>query len=261
MTKSSPIIIALCGKGGVGKTSISALLTKILCQDSSKKILAIDADPAVGLASALGIQVKLTVDDIRNNFISRIKAGEKIDKKEIMSRLDYEMFEAISEKANCAFLAIGRPEQDGCYCQVNHLLKDIIKEIASNFDYVVIDGEAGIEQVNRRVMEMVTHLLLISDASAKGRNVIANINDVALKAIDTHFCGVILNRLKDESEFNRLKQHIKLPLIGWIPEDENLRLFDVEGLNFWNFPASPALLSLQTLLNQFLIKKSNNSFL
>ena len=80
--------------------------------------------------------------------------------------------------------AIGRPEKDGCYCQVNHILKDLIASVADNFDYVVIDGEAGIEQVNRRVMEKVTHLLLVSDASRKGINVVQTIKEVSGSAIE-----------------------------------------------------------------------------
>ena len=120
-------IIALCGKGGVGKTSVSALLTEILTQDKQKKVLAIDADPAIGLAYALNIKVARTVDDIRSDLISRIEEGEKADKKQIVERLDYEMLEALSEKDNLAFLAIGRPELDGCYCQVNTLLKDMVQ--------------------------------------------------------------------------------------------------------------------------------------
>ena len=168
-------VIALCGKGGVGKTSVSALLTRLLCRDPEARVLAIDADPAVGLATALGIEVTKTIDDIRNSLIARVEKGTGGQKREILAHLDYEVFEALVERDNLAFLAIGRPETEGCYCQVNTFLKEIIESISRGFDYVLIDGEAGIEQVNRRVMERVTHLLLVSDASAKGLNVIRTI--------------------------------------------------------------------------------------
>ena len=166
-----PRIISVCGKGGVGKTSVSAALVRALVAGGAGRVLAIDADPAVGLATALGVTVKMTVDDIRNKLIDRLESGAKEDRRELVSLIDYEVFEALVEKKGLAFLAIGRPETEGCYCQVNDILKDIIASTAGGFDYVVIDGEAGIEQVNRRVMETVTDLLLVSDASAKGLNV------------------------------------------------------------------------------------------
>ena len=193
------IIFAVCGNGGVGKTCISALLVKMLLENHSAKILAIDADPAVGLSYPLGISVKKTVDDIRNDLIKRLKNGERTSRNELIRSLDYDIFNALEEKQNLGFLAIGRPEGDGCYCQVNTLLKDIIKDIAQNFDYVVIDAEAGVEQISRRVMEMVTHLLLVSDASLKGRNVVETINKVAKEKYSFEKSGLILNRLQDQN--------------------------------------------------------------
>lgn len=117
-------VIALCGKGGVGKTSLSAAIVKILSSDSNNKVLAIDADPAVGLSIALGITVNKTVDDIRNELIRRVESGKTTDKAQMLSMLDYEMFSAVKENNNIAFLAIGRPEKEGCYCQVNHILSE-----------------------------------------------------------------------------------------------------------------------------------------
>jgi len=171
--------IALCGKGGVGKTSVSALMVKNLAERKDLKILAIDADPAVGLCTALGIQIKKTVDDIRNDLINSIKKGKSQDKTATLNMLDYELFEALTEYNNVGLLAIGRPESEGCFCRVNALLKDIIQDMAKNFDVVIIDGEAGVEQINRRVMKTVDHLITISDTSAKGLNVANTIKHLA----------------------------------------------------------------------------------
>ncbi len=234
-------IIAICGKGGVGKTSLSAAIVKILTQDPGKKVLAIDADPAVGLASSLGIKARKTVDDIRNDLIRRVEIGKSEDKADMVSRLDYEMFSALEEKNNLAFLAIGRPEKEGCYCQVNHILKDIIASIVGNFDYVVIDGEAGIEQVNRRVMEKVTHLILVSDASAKGLNVVKTIKEVSDTAIEYKKAGLILNRLHSEEERAKLSIPGELNYLGWIPEDDIIRTFDIEGRSILEAPDCEAI--------------------
>jgi CO dehydrogenase maturation factor len=247
--KNRTQIFAVCGKGGVGKTSVSAMIVKILSTNPDHKVLAIDADPAVGLASALGISVHKTVDDIRNDLIRRVQNGSADDKARILSNLDYEMFSALAEKKNLAFLAIGRPEKEGCYCQVNHMLKDLIASMSDNFDYVVIDGEAGIEQVNRRVMEKVTHLILVSDPSAKGLNVVQTIKEVSDTAVAYEKHGLIVNRLRGESELNQIKMPAELAFLGWIPEDETIRSFDIEGRSILEMDGSPALGAVKDCLN------------
>ncbi len=223
------VVFAVCGKGGVGKTSISAVMTKVLSEQKNAKVLAIDADPAIGLATALGIEVNKTVDDIRKKILETAQGKEKKDMQTILSNLEYEVFDALVEKENLAFLAIGRPEDDGCYCKVNSLLKDIIGSLVKNFDYVIIDGEAGIEQVNRRVMDAVTHLVLVSDASVKGINVVKTINEVATNLIKYDKVGLILNRLRAKEEIDRINLSNDIPLIGYIHDNNELRDFDIEG--------------------------------
>jgi len=239
--KKGSCIIAVCGKGGVGKTSISAMLVKILTADSQQKVLAIDADPAVGLATALGITVHKTVDDIRNDLIRQVKDGMSGNKTQLISKLDYEIFSALAEKVNLAFLAIGRPEKEGCYCQVNQILKELIASLADNFDYVVIDGEAGIEQVNRRVMEKVSHLIIVSDGSAKGLAVAKTIKEIAESAILYEKYGLIVNRIRGENEWGRIAIPAGLHCLGWIPEDDTIRDFDIEGRSILDIDESPAL--------------------
>jgi CO dehydrogenase maturation factor len=245
-------VFAVCGKGGVGKTSISAMLTKILCEDKSSKILAIDADPAIGLATALGIECRKSVDDIRNELIEKLEKGNGSSKQAMIEMLDYELFNALEERENLAFLAIGRPETDGCYCQVNELLKDIIKTIIQNFDYVIIDGEAGVEQINRRVLETVTHLVLVSDASVKGLNVIKTIHKVAGSTVAYDRAVVILNRIHAEDELKKINLPENIELLGWLPEDNAIRTIDMEGESIMDMEASSGLDSLRNIMQKII---------
>ncbi|MGI6397700.1 MAG: AAA family ATPase [Desulfomonilia bacterium] len=243
-------IIALCGKGGVGKTSVSSLLLRHLALAKGKKVLAIDADPCAGLAGSLGIRVKKSVDDIRRDLVAAIGKGRSASDPETLRMLDYEIFDALSETDGFALLSIGRPEDEGCFCRVNSLLKDIIQDLAAGFDYVLIDGEAGIEQINRRVMKQVHHLLVVSDTSAKGVNVAGTIARVARenRAVDYRTMGLVLNRVRSEDEARAIAAQVSLEMYAWIPEDESIREFDFQGRPLLGMPGdSPANLVVQEL--------------
>jgi CO dehydrogenase maturation factor len=235
--------IAMCGKGGVGKTTAAALMVKAMADRGGKKILAIDADPAIGLSYALGVNVDKTVDDIRNDLIEKIRDEKVKDKTDTLHLLDYEIFDALVEHKSFALLAIGRPEGEGCYCEVNTLLKDIIESLAEDFDVIIIDGEAGIEQISRRVMKIVDHLILVSDSSAKGLNVAKTIKKVARdnKTVDYKSAGLLLNRIRDKEEVDTIMNQTDLDLLGWVPEDELVREYDFKGKPYLDFPeTSPA---------------------
>lgn len=230
-------IIAFAGKGGVGKTSLAALTVRLLNREHpDAKILAIDADPAVGLSTALGVDVTHTVDDVRKEFIDAIEDGRKGEAVEVLNEAHYEITDAMVETEKFAFLAIGRPEGAGCYCKVNSFLKDIIGALSESFDYVVIDGEAGIEQVNRRVMEKVTHLILVSDASRKGIEVIKTIRGVAEKLTMYERAGAVINRVKNDT-VRELIDTGDIPVIGFLPEDDHLAMLDIEGRSLMELDA------------------------
>jgi CO dehydrogenase maturation factor len=235
-------IIALCGKGGVGKTSIAALMVGSLAGRGDLKILAIDADPAVGLCTALGIKVKKTVDDIRNDLINSVKRGKGGDRAGTLNMLDYEIFDAVTQRGNVGVLAIGRPEAEGCFCKVNSLLKDVIKNLAGGFDIVLIDGEAGVEQINRRVMEKVDCLIVVSDTSAKSVNVANTIGHLARdnKAVKYKSMGMILNRVRHKLEAEKIAQSVSMDILGRLPEDDLIREFDFQGKSFLDFPVKTA---------------------
>jgi len=240
-------VMAFAGKGGVGKTSLAALTVRLLTEAYPEaRVLAIDADPAVGLSTALGVDVTHTVDDVRKEFIEAFEDGRKREAIEVLNEAHYEITDSIVETDRFAFLAIGRPEGAGCYCKVNAFLKDIIGALAEDFDYVVIDGEAGIEQVNRRVMEKVTHLILVSDASRKGLDVIRTIRTVADDLCMYEQAGAIINRVKNKAIIEKI-QTGDIPVMGYLPEDDGLAMLDIEGRSLMELDAEASKETLETL--------------
>lgn len=234
-------VIAVAGKGGVGKTSLAACMVKVLVSElPDKRILAIDADPAVGLSTALGIQVEMTVDDIRKEVVANAEEGNARAAVELLGEARYRIFDALAEQDGFSFLAVGRPEAAGCYCKVNSYLKEVIRILAGNFDYIVIDGEAGIEQINRRVMEKVTHLLLVTDSSRKGTQVVQTIRKVAEELVMYEKTGVILNRLPD-SGVTAYMDLGGLPVLAQIPADPSLAEFDLKGENVFYLDPGAAI--------------------
>ena len=235
-------IITVAGKGGVGKTSISASMVRLLVEKyPDKKILAIDADPAVGLSVALGIEVKLTLDDIRMSIVDSVENGETREALELLSEARFRIFDALVEMPGFAFLAIGRPESSGCYCKVNSYLKEVISLLANSFDYVVIDGEAGIEQIQRRVMEKVTHLFLVTDQSKKGAQVVSTIKSVADELIGYDRAGVIVNRVTNP-ELADLMQVPGVEILSFIPADSAFAANDIMGKSVLELPADSEML-------------------
>ncbi len=235
-------IIAVAGKGGVGKTSISAAFVRLLTEVyPDKRILAIDADPAVGLSTALGVEVEETLDDIRKSIVSSVEDGAPREAIELLSEARYRIFDTMVEQQHFSFLAIGRPESAGCYCKVNTYLKEVINLLAGDFDYVVIDGEAGIEQINRRVMEKVTHLVLITDPSRKGTQVIETIRRVADELVMYDRCGAIVNRVDDPAMLPYI--HIDgTEVLSFIPSDGAHAANDIQGRSVFALPENAPVL-------------------
>ncbi len=255
MRQEKPKILAVAGKGGVGKTSIAATLVRLLVETyPQKRILAIDADPAVGLSTALGVSVKTTVDDLRRQVVLTAEQGEARNAVELLGEARYGIFDALVEQEGFSFLAVGRPEAAGCYCKINSYLKDVISILSENFDYVVIDGEAGIEQINRRVMEKVTHLILVTDSSKKGIQVVRTIRQVAEELVMYEELGVIANRLPG-MEVKELLDTGDLPVLSWILSDPELAAFDLRGDNIFYLPKDAVLVqgvreALEKLMTQ-----------
>jgi CO dehydrogenase maturation factor len=241
------VVMAVCGKGGVGKTTVAALLARLLVQKGEKRLLVVDADPAVGLGMALHRVPRRTLNDIRMEIVDAVRE-HSTDRLDLAASVDYKLMEIVEEDGMMGFLSVGRPEEEGCYCQLNSFLREAIESLSSNFEFTLIDAEAGVEQVNRRVMRSVTHLLLVSDTSMKGLQVAETLRRVAEEAVSYRKLGLVINRARDEDDYRRCASGTSLPVLGWIPEDDTVREFDVKAGNFLEIPGCPALRGTETAL-------------
>jgi CO dehydrogenase maturation factor len=226
-------MIAVCGKGGVGKTAFTAMMRSALLESGKAgRLLLIDADPAMGLPMALGVDVARTMGQVRERIIQTARKGEKEEKFHLIDMLDYMALEALIEMEDFALLAMGRTETLGCYCPVNDLLRGTIETLSESFDTILIDGEAGLEQINRQVMSRVDTLLVVSDATSRGIQTAAQIKDMVEKdqVIECDRMGLVFNRVQGNRELlERAALEIGLELFGYIPQDENVAHHDLLG--------------------------------
>ena len=184
-------------------------------------------------------QSTMTEDEFQG-IVETVEDGQTKEAIELLGDARDKIFDALVEKDGFAFIAVGRPESAGCYCKINSYLKEVISLISNDFDYVVIDGEAGIEQINRRVMEKVTHLMLITDSSRKGTQVVQTIKKVADELVMYEKAGVIINRLPD-MEVIQYMDLADLPVLAAIPADASLAEFDLKGENVFYLSEESAI--------------------
>lgn len=147
----------------------------------------------------------------------------------------------MKETDGFAFLAIGRPESAGCYCAINTYLRQVIGLLVNDFDYVVIDGEAGIEQINRRVLEKVTHLVCVSDQSRKGLSIIKTIKEVSDRLVMYDEIGLIVNRAPMPDRIPE-SEALGVPVLSVIPQDNDMTENDIEGRSIFELPADSPIL-------------------
>ncbi len=259
--------IALAGKGGVGKTSIAGLIINTLASHHIGPILAIDADPSSNLNMVLGLELDWTVGDIRENLLDQVQSSLNsggaamgslpggISKREY---LDYQIRSSLSEGDQFDLIAMGRSEGQGCYCAVNHNLREVIDSISKNYKYVVIDNEAGMEHLSRRTTRDVQHLLIVSDPTLRGivaaERIAAFRNNLDIHIENAH---LILNRVNDNlSEVlqDRIGR-LDIPLLGVIPASQEISFLDTNGepLNHLRNDAAPLLAVADMLQNLQLI--------
>lgn len=228
-------IIAVAGKGGVGKTTLCGLLIQYLCEHGKKPVLAVDADANSNLNEVLGVEMGITLGELREEIEragvdSRYQIPTGITKQAWLER---RLADALTEEDDFDFMVMGRTQGQGCYCFVNGLVQTQIQKLQSHYPYVVVDNEAGLEHVSRGLLPSMETAILVSDCSRRGVQAAGRIAAL-MKELDLkpRRAGVIINRAPEGKLDEGTREEIEkqeLSLLGVIPQDEMVYRYDCDG--------------------------------
>ncbi|MBT3319958.1 MAG: AAA family ATPase [Clostridia bacterium] len=228
-------LIAVTGKGGVGKTTVSSLIIKQMVVAGKKPVLAIDADPNSCLDAALGVKVEKTVGRVREE--AKVEAskgmGAGISKQDL---LQMKIEESLVESQGFDLIAMGRPEGAGCYCYANNVLKSVIGKLSDQYPYVVLDNEAGLENLSRRIVQKVNLLILVSDQSNSGLETLKRLYTLADEMeIKYDKLLIVVNRMRTDTlpeKAAEVKEYTHADEVIGLPDDLELANLADTGESF-----------------------------
>ncbi|MFA4989230.1 MAG: AAA family ATPase [Candidatus Omnitrophota bacterium] len=224
-------VIALAGKGGTGKTTLAALVVRVIKEKKLGSVLAVDADPNSNLAEVLGLEVKESIGSILDDLASHPQSVPLSMGKDAF--IEYRVQTAIAEGDNFDVLTMGRPEGPGCYCYVNNVLRNIMGKLVKDYAFVVIDNEAGLEHLSRRTTGQADSLVVVSDATVVGlkaaKRITALTRELGLK-IKQEF--LIVNRCPAGVDKGRIKD-LKLDFLGVLSNDPAIEGLSLKGSSLW----------------------------
>ena len=241
-------VIAMAGKGGTGKTTVAALIVRILKDRRLGSILAIDADPNSNLAEALGIKIKASIGDILDEVCAH---PEKVPVGMAKDRfIEYEVQAAVSEGEGFDCLTMGRPEGPGCYCYVNNVLRNVMEKLIKDYDFVIIDNEAGLEHLSRRTTRSADALVIVSDPSKAGLKAAERILSLTKELkIQTKNNLLVINRFDKDIEKDRLS-NLKAEYLGNLAQDEAIERISLNGGSLMELSPDAASLKALTRLGE-----------
>ncbi|HSW40066.1 MAG TPA: AAA family ATPase, partial [Acidobacteriota bacterium] len=241
-----------------GKTTISGMIVDYLTKKKLTPILAVDADPNSNLNEVLGVDIVITLGDIREKMQNKDSAESKAPAN--ITRQEYADFmfnDALVEENDFDMLVMGRTQGAGCYCYVNSILKTQIEKYRGSYRYIVVDSEAGFEHISRGIMPYIDILLLISDASRRGIQTAGRVAAIArdLK-LQPKLTKLIVNRapagVLDTGIYGEIDKQ-KLELTGIVPQDETVYRYDVDGKPSSQVPAYSAVkIAIKEIMDKLL---------
>jgi len=251
--------IAIAGKGGTGKTTVSAMLIRALIERGMAPLLAVDADPNANLGDTLGLGTDTSIGELQAETLTKINdlpAGVPLSR-----HLEYELHQAIAEGEGFDLLAMGHGEGPGCYCAVNHILRRYLETLRSSYRCTVLDNEAGMEHLSRRVSHGIDVLLIVSDANPAALRAASRITKMA-DDLELHIGRrfLVLNNLRGELP-QRARDEIEnigLDVIGRIPFDEQVIEVNLSGRPISALPAKAAALERVSALLDTLLEKEED---
>lgn len=226
--------IAVSGKGGTGKTTLSGMIIRFLLDKGKSPILAVDADSNSNLNEVLGVKIGSTIGDAREVMRKDVPVGMT---KDIW--FEYKVQEALTETKGFDLIAMGRPEGPGCYCAANTLARKCLDILTGNYQYIVIDNEAGMEHFSRLTTRDVDLLFIVSDSSQRGILTASRIRDL-IHELDLRIARevLVINRVQGETGpeiYEEIKKQ-NLELGGILPVDEEVYRYDSEGKPTFHLP-------------------------
>lgn len=225
--------IAVAGKGGTGKTTLTGLLIDYLVKKGKGPILAVDADANANLNEVLGVEIEETIGEIREDASKRSLEDNFPGGMLKADYLKYKLSTAVTEGDGYDLIVMGRSQGPGCYCYVNGVLKTQIDSLSGNYNYVVVDNEAGMEHLSRKVVEDIDTLFLVSDCSRRGIQAVGRIRQLIDEVkLNVGHVYLIVNRAPEgklnEGTMEEIRNQ-RLDLIGVVPMDPMVYEYDTSG--------------------------------
>jgi len=249
--------IAISGKGGSGKTTVAAMIIRLLCGQSSKAILAVDADPNACLGLMMGVEPVGTIAELRESDREKSPTNAGADR---LRSFEYGIQQTITEAAGFDLLTMGRPEGPSCYCAVNNILRQFLDRLSSQYGFVIIDNEAGMEHLSRRTTNNVDLLCIVAEQTPLGELTARRILALAKQLpISVNQIGVIWNETRDPlqeipaASIEHRVSSIEIENFGCVPYDDAVFNASIQGKTIFDVEKdSTAFLAVRKMLEEII---------